>query len=280
MSHPFASSVKRLLQTIRTWHSKSDPAFGMFTCYFEASGDEHTQLLLVVAGFVSSAEQWIEWEQKWLERLAEDGLEYFHNAELYGWECSRKVHLIADLSEITSHYMAHKFGVIIKNTDLVAGLSRAARDKWHIGAYSLAGRTIVSTARLWADSWGGRLPELIFEKGDKGHGKLRHLMVTQGYPEPIFRPKRAYRDKKSGFLHSPAVPLQAGDLLASQIFAMGRSVFSSKGVQGKLYRINDHLDKISGEFGVVESNRYGFIEQGLQESNAPIVIPNAKIKTS
>ncbi len=249
----------------------------MFKCYFDASGDDHTQLL-VVAGFVSHTESWIDWEAEWLERLSKDGLEYFHNRKLCQWELGRRKRLVADLSEITSHHVSHNFGVIVKNSDLTGNVSKTAREKWRIQAYSLAGRTIARGARLWAENWGGRIPELVFERGDKGQGNLHHLLVSQGYPEPIFRPKRKYRDRKSGILYAAAVPLQAGDLLAGQIFAIGRSVFMANGVQSMLYRINNHLDKIPGEFRVIEAERYKLIRQGFEEIESLIMVPSANIK--
>ena len=96
----------------------------------------------------------------------------------------------------------------------------------------------------------------------------------------MFEPKREFKDKKSGVLHAAAVPLQAADLLAGEIFAVGRSVFSTQGVQTRLYRINEYLDKIPGQFGVIERDRYNFIEQGLEESNVLIMVPRVTVKTS
>ena len=147
--------------------SKRQPlefTLGMFKGYFDASGDDHSQLLLVIAGFVSHDTAWAEWETEWRERLAEYKLKCFHNRELYSWDLGRKRRLMDDLSEIISHHVGYKFGVIVKNTDLNAGLSEAARRRWRIQAYGLAGRTIAREARIWAESWGGLMPTLVFEE--------------------------------------------------------------------------------------------------------------------
>ena len=55
----------------------------MLTVGFDASGKEADQEHLVVAGFVSSANDWINFEKAWRERLKEGGKEYFHRSE-YG----------------------------------------------------------------------------------------------------------------------------------------------------------------------------------------------------
>ncbi|MGB9488269.1 MAG: hypothetical protein WCD04_19420, partial [Terriglobia bacterium] len=58
---------------------------GMFTTAFDASGHESDQLIMVVAGFISSVDDWTDFSKKWKERLAEDGLEYFHTKEFSDW---------------------------------------------------------------------------------------------------------------------------------------------------------------------------------------------------
>ena len=48
---------------------------------FDASGNKTDQTILLVAGFVSSVEQWMDFDRDWRKRLEDDGIEYFHATE-------------------------------------------------------------------------------------------------------------------------------------------------------------------------------------------------------
>src|SRR5258708_21632130 len=49
----------------------------VLTFAFDASGDERTTLLSV-AGFVSSAEDWVTFSEAWTNRLSQEGIKCFH----------------------------------------------------------------------------------------------------------------------------------------------------------------------------------------------------------
>jgi hypothetical protein len=65
--------------------------FGMFTAYFDASGEIIQANRLVMAGFIAHADSWVEWEKEWLERLAKDDLTYLHMNELYSWSAAESI---------------------------------------------------------------------------------------------------------------------------------------------------------------------------------------------
>src|ERR1039458_1092492 len=52
----------------------SNIILAMMTACFDASGHERDQRFLVVAGFVSSVDDWIDFDRLWRDRLAKDGL--------------------------------------------------------------------------------------------------------------------------------------------------------------------------------------------------------------
>jgi len=247
----------------------------LYAAYFDASGDSHSQAVLAVGGFVAQAEAWVSWEHDWKMRLNREGMVMLHMKELSGWNLLKKQRLITDLCEITQHHVARKFGVVVINRELKAGLSEAERRKWRIQAYSIAGRTAAREVKLWSDSWGGRLPELIFEDGDQGKGNLIHLLTTQGYPQPLFKPKKDCRHKKSGVLIKSAIPLQSADMLSYALFSYCRGWPSTLGQP----RLNRFLENIPGEWGTIEEDRFRFIVDGLEQEDSLIATTTVKIKT-
>ena len=252
---------------------------GMFTAYFDASG-AGDQLAVVVAGFVSSAELWIEWEAKWLEKLSEYGLDHFHYSELSSWPEPKKAALVAELCKIIRPHVASKSGAAVINQEVNAVFSGSEREEWRINAYAVAGRTVAKKMRQWCQAVGsGRMPELVFEHGDVGRGKLDYLLTSQGYPAPIFKYKKKTTDRKSGIVHEPAIPLQAADLLAYEIFRRIRE-YRKTGREPNDSRLCADLENIPGEYGCVEYDRLKLQRDSFEQEDPEILIPSVKIKTS
>lgn len=95
---------------------------------FDASGKED-QRRLVLAGFISKAKDWQSFHTLWIERLREDGLEYFHmvdfaasQGQFKGWRNSesRRRKLLADLMDLISSHVYRKFGCVIENGQFYA----------------------------------------------------------------------------------------------------------------------------------------------------------------
>lgn len=190
-----------------------------FTAYFDASGTEHDQPCLAVAGYVALAEQWIEFEKQWLARLQVEGLDCFHSTEVrsrWKYDQPHLDRLYRDLIAIISDNVIRQFGCVMVNRSLKKW-SREDRDKWNMTAYSMAGRTCAGQLRSWC-RWNSVpiLPEMLFECGDTGKGSLIKLLEGDGFPSPTFKPKKD--TVKKGLLVKAAVPLQAADLLAYECF--------------------------------------------------------------
>lgn len=184
---------------------------------FDAAGDEASQLIIVVAGFISSAADWDEFSKRWSARLRDDDLSYMHMAEFAhstgqfkeGWKGkeTRRKKLLFDLMELIRSHVYHKFGIVVANDTFRNNLSRQTMEEWHLNAYSLAGRSCVKQINEWlaGEKWKTSV-DLVFEKGDSGAGKLHARLVEDGCRAPVFKAKKAY------------APLQAGDFLAYEVF--------------------------------------------------------------
>jgi hypothetical protein len=208
----------------------------MLTASFDASGQESNQPFVVVAGFISSTEDWSEFTQRWMERIQRDKILSFHAAacenntdEFWAWKDKRieKIKLKEDLIEIIQSCTHRLFTSTVEMKSL-ATLSHENRLQYGLRAYALAGRTCAARVREWSSSWGSRyVPELVFEQGDPGSKGLEIRLLEDGFSQPNFRPTR---DKKTkGELIIPGfIPLQAADFLAYEVFLAHKTLSDSR----------------------------------------------------
>lgn len=168
----------------------------MLTVAFDASGTEHDQRLFVVAGFVSSANDWIGFDAQWKERLKRDGLEYFHMhsfahsiGQFKGWNKDelRRQALLSDLLGIIQSHAYRKFGSMVINRFFGSKISAKNIEAFKLTAYSLTGLTVTYKVRKWMRNEGFHTsPKIVFEDGDLHKGKLMDAMAQHGLPAPSF----------------------------------------------------------------------------------------------
>jgi hypothetical protein len=181
---------------------------------FDASGDD-AKPQLTVAGFVSSAADWQKFAIAWSSRLKQDGIEFFHAADLdnfWGpfrhWQdrTDRKTlreNLCADLMSILKSHVYQKFGSTVINSTFQK-MNAKVREEFALCAYSLAGRTCERQVRQYVATHFTRDTEfaVIFEAGDKGKRKLQKRISEDSGLQVTFALKK------------DAIPLQAADWLA------------------------------------------------------------------
>jgi hypothetical protein len=226
-----ASGRRAAVRHGRHWRE----ALQLMVCCFDASGHESDQPYLVVAGFVSSAGDWDDFSQLWLTRLRKDGLAYFHASkfdryedifEVFRHQTARRHALTRDLMDLILSHAYRYFVQGVKPLDFNHAFTVDERRMFNMNSYALCGRTCVSDLGRWirgdALEWKTRVPDLIFEQGDIGKGKLRDLLVKHHYPEPQFLPGKVPLKTKLGLVE-PFVPLQAADWLAYESFRLLRS---------------------------------------------------------
>jgi hypothetical protein len=223
-----ACGIEHLAKTASLSLAWGKTLLAMLTACFDAGGSEHDQKCLVVAGFISSADDWIRFDSEWRDRLSRDGIAYFHMVEFAhcygqfdGWKKQehRRRKLLADLMGIIKSHAYRKFGCAVVNETLVANLSEDLRAEFYINAYALAGRASVAHVSEWARAEQIPRPalEYIFEDGDLGKGKLMQRMKEDGYPAPGFKGKKDRTDP-NGIVIAAFTPLQASDFLAYEMF--------------------------------------------------------------
>lgn len=195
----------------------------MLTACFDASGHPEQQKSLVVAGFVATPEQWIDFDMAWRKRLAEDSLPYFHMQEFAqfsgpfsdGWRDneSRRRALLSSLYDIIFTHAFRKFGTAVVNAQLTAIITKLQQRNFFTTAYGISGRGVIHNVIRWASVEGFSSVEFVFENGDLNKGHLLKLVEKDGLPTPSFKPKQD--TKTSCGLTIPGFsPLQAADILA------------------------------------------------------------------
>ena len=202
----------------------------ILTACFDASGHESDQKYLVVAGFISAADQWIEFQDQWKNRLAEDGLTYFRMAECAQWSREfskwnkdepRRRKLLGDLMDIIKAHAHRKFGCIVVIKTFEKYVLTTHRENFLHNAYVLAGRACAGDVRRWLKTTGIPRFALVFEDGDVGKGKLRERLEEDGFPTPIhfFHKKDGIKDGIKKDIHYEGfTPLQASDWFAYELF--------------------------------------------------------------
>jgi hypothetical protein len=212
------SAIEHLARilSLRDWRSVSIVAL---TAAIDCSRDK-TEQYFVMAGFVSSAERWSEFDSLWRKRLAIDGLEYFHMHRFahsvkpfdQGWRDNepRRRALISDLLTIVQSHAWYKSACIFPLASLLR-FSDESRRTLMPTLIAAAGRYIWAEIDVWRKR--ERFPNpvrVVFEDGDDDKGSLIEAMKHVSGHTPSFEFKKD--DAEKGII--AFTPLQAADILA------------------------------------------------------------------
>ena len=137
--HDGYSSLEHLARTVNPISDWRGVQLAMLTAAFDASGHESDQLFLVVAGFISSADDWADFSHRWNERLEKDGIPCFHAAacenntdEFWGWKkkTKEKIKLKEDLIDIINSYSYRLFSSAVEIETLGKAVTREPHSIW------------------------------------------------------------------------------------------------------------------------------------------------------
>jgi hypothetical protein len=200
---------------------------GMFTTYFDASGspDDVRTAAVVVAGFVATAEQWIEFDRNWNDALSRFHVsalhmkDYAHSRRDYAdWEKDqgKRQEFLAALINIVCTRMRHSF-VSAVMLDGYRRLNQKYYLEECVKPYSIAGNTCIAKVKRWADTQGIPQDQIayFFEDGDADKGDfMQHAKRSHGFT-PLFLPK------------TRSVAFQAADLLAYEHLLANTKIYKS-----------------------------------------------------
>lgn len=201
------------------------------TAYFDDSGTHGDSLTVVVAGFVSSPNQWRRFTREWTKASAEYGFSAFHFAEFLAnnqhsefddtqkWNDKYRAIVLRKLSSIAAQHSVHAFSASISRADydeLVKGDFRH-----DVGEhFTFAVRAVLGFIEQWRADQGIKEPiEYIFSTM-KGQPKKEIDGVFDGAlksDNPLHKfgigpGCHSFRDMRQ------ILPLQAADLLAGCVY--------------------------------------------------------------
>lgn len=206
-------------------------ALSGYTAFFDRSADHDEDPIggTVVAGFLSTVEQWALWEAEWNAVLEDFRVPYFHMKELKRNRWPYDAPKWAD--EQHQRYFASSLIATVKKWAIAtigAYMDRTIyEDAMAISdvakvfnPYAECSRNCVLKVRNFVrEDLGSNLPiSYVFERGDEGVGMLMALMRRCELPDPIFkRPRRDIKNPQRDIDDPPMIQLQASDLLAWEI---------------------------------------------------------------
>jgi hypothetical protein len=250
-------------------------ALSGYNAYFDRSADApRADEKTVVAGYVSSVEQWAQWEINWKLALASFDVPYFHMKNFVA--CSRpfdhpkwkaesyRAQFLSRLIAITCEWAAASIAVLI-NQKTFDNANRFYELDKHLNPYAICGKDCgIKTRNFIRNEYKSDLPiAYFFEKGDPEPGKLIGILDKAGLPAPVF--KRPRPDSKKDKDDPPAIQLQACDLVAWEV-RRGDHDFKLK---GKLRKSLNAIGAIKHFWGECK-------EQGLNDLIRDAGIPLRK----
>jgi hypothetical protein len=199
-------------------------ALSGYSAYFDATMNKK-QDELVVAGYLSTLEEWQQFEISWKLTLAKYDVPFFKMSEFIGrrkeyshpkWQAeSYRAQFISDLAHIIRCWTVASVACRMKR-DLFEQYNSAYELDARFNMFSICGRDCAAQVRKYVRSIPSDLPiAFIFDRGDEGGGLLTEEMKASGLPTPVFKRSRpdAELDKDDPY----HVQLQACDLAAWEL---------------------------------------------------------------
>jgi hypothetical protein len=200
-------------------------ALSGYSAYFDASMDkEKTEML--VAGYVSTLEEWSQFEISWKLTLAKYDVPFFKMTEFIGrrkeyshpkWQVeSYRAQFLSDLSQIIRGWTA---------ASVACGMKQELFDRYNaiyeldqrFNTFAICARDCAAQVRNYIrKEVNSDLPiAYIFDQGDEGKGFLINEMQASNLPLPAFKRSRPSPDLDSDDPHH--VQLQACDFAAWEL---------------------------------------------------------------
>jgi hypothetical protein len=199
-------------------------ALSGYSAYFDASKNK-PQNEIVVAGYVSTLEEWEQFEIAWKLTLAKFDVPFFKMSEFIGrrkeyshpkWQSETyRAHFISDLAQIIRGWTVASVACRMKQELFDKYNAIYELDK-RFNMFAICGRDCAAQVRNYIRGIPSDLPiAYIFDRGDEGGGLLVEEMKGSNLPTPVF--KRSRPDPELDKDDPYHVQLQACDLAAWEL---------------------------------------------------------------
>jgi uncharacterized protein DUF3800 len=187
----------------------------MFAAYFDAAGSAHDQPFVVVSGYVANYYQWKSFETMWAHVHKQFGVELpFHATEFiaattnpsrYAKQANARADYVRIGGEperaetflrllcIAQLTMVNCAFSCIVNMHIYNNVSSLLDLREVVPPYALGARSCLAMVHEWESKFDiQESVECIFEEGDFEQGKFTELVVSEGGPVPIYKPKHMF----------------------------------------------------------------------------------------
>jgi hypothetical protein len=245
------SALRHLLVALLLNH---DPArtwvwiMSDFIAYLDDGGHPIDQDVVLVAGWLSTEQQWLLFEPEWKKALTDHGIPLeigFHMTDfecadykLYqDWSPDRKERFLFRLINLLRSRTRMFFSVLVPMYDYRKVNEKITVEECVGKPYAVAGRIVGAQLRHWAARYNKANDPvvMVFEDGSLHKGDLMDVLKRDNFDPPVFR------DRKK------VVPLQGADLLAWEYF----NAFKTGELRPSLEYILGHPG-IDGKYGEKE----------------------------
>lgn len=236
----------------------------MLTAYFDESGSPDDSVAVVVAGYISTVDQWIRFDMDWKQILARYGIKCFHmkdfvhsRGEFESWKGKEEQRkwFLQSLIGITRVRVLHSFAesVLIHEWEQVNKKYMLA-ESW-LTPYALCGRSCTASVNKWMNQSPRKAQPVhfVFDDGAKHKGELIKRMERDGCPLPTFGKREDYS------------PLQAADLVAWEHLKAHTLV--ERNALKKLRQSLEALTQVSNSWGI---HRVEHLEYLCKEGGIPL----------
>lgn len=195
----------------------------VYNIYRDESGTHRGAEIVVVAGFISNVDRWVELSAAWLDALKSWGIDSFHMTDFEnrqnqfrGWSETQRKECLNHLIDLINGHTFNSIGYAVPGKSFDTILSEKAR-RLCGDAYGLASiGCFTNTARVARTSEDDVWIDYVMESGAKGRGALLYY-YGEGRKDPDWRGDTRihsleFRDKRD------FPPLQAADILAYELY--------------------------------------------------------------
>ena len=239
---------------------------------FDASGKEASEVV-VVAGFVSSQEDWRSFDVEWRARLPRTAsitstwlISPTSGNSLLRLERRRTTPPEAARGpvDIIKGHVYRQFASAIEMRTF-STLSEENKKEYALNAYVLAARSCAADLRIWQEKENFKpATAYVFEEGDEGKGKMIERFLGDNISLPLFKPKKD-NEKPDGTVIRGYTPLQAANILSYELHKPHRDLLAGKPRITKFRWGLEQLSKIPGEPGYYSAENMAELNQRFNE---------------
>jgi hypothetical protein len=194
--------------------------------YFDESGTHFGSKALSVAGYISTVERWLNFEQEWKAALKEfGGLEFFHMADFVAhegiyktWTEDERKGRLARLIAIINRNVVAGVGFAVSMKSYFRIFSKKAK-RYTGGAYGLAAISCFydSCTAVRASHPDAKIA-YVFEAGAEGHGQVLKVFDDMFSRREMREAHKMLSLKFEG--KTSFAPLQAADILSYELYRL------------------------------------------------------------